>query len=104
ADQFSASQTNENGITHDLRLLTRPLYRHASNDPNVSDGALFVFVQGTDPEAALLIEARLDERGQLAWQYALARMTFRKVTVSNGTAARAFRASGAHRGPRARGA
>jgi len=62
-----------------LRLLPRPLYRYdmkAAEDthPDLRDGALFAFVQGTDPEVLLLVEAVvLDDR--LRWQYAFARAT-----------------------------
>ena len=83
ADQFSASETNESNITRDLRLLTKPLYRYASEAPRVVDGALFAFVQGTDPEAILVIEAVQDPDGRAAWRYALARMTFRSLKVSH---------------------
>lgn len=37
------------------------------------DAALFAFVEGTDPEALLLLEARTTEGGH-AWHYALARL------------------------------
>src|SRR5262249_53144581 len=62
-----------------LRLLPRPLYRYdmkAARDThlNLRDGALFAFVQGTDPEVLLLVEAVvLDDRPR--WQYAFARAT-----------------------------
>ena len=40
--------------------------------PALIDGAVFAFVQGTDPEAVLLIEAvRRDDR--TVWQYAFGR-------------------------------
>jgi hypothetical protein len=62
-----------------LRLLPRPLYRYdmkAATDThaNLRDGALFAFVQGTDPEVLLLMEdVVLDDRPR--WQYAFARAT-----------------------------
>jgi hypothetical protein len=40
----------------------------------VSDGALFSFVHGTDPEVFLFLELRRD-KDSLEWQYALAPMT-----------------------------
>ena len=43
-----------------------------------SDGALFVFVQTTDPQVILLIEARRVE-GVPRWHYALARMTHEQL-------------------------
>ena len=62
-----------------LRLQPRPLYRYdikADTDTHASvrDGALFAFVQGTDPEVLLLVEeVVLDDRPR--WQYAFARAT-----------------------------
>ena len=62
-----------------LRLLPRPLYRYdmkAARDthPELRDGALFAFVQGTDPEVLLLLEEVVsDDRPR--WQYAFARAT-----------------------------
>ena len=40
---------------YELRLMSRPVYRYEQSD--VMDGALFVFAQGTNPEATMLIEA-----------------------------------------------
>jgi hypothetical protein len=61
-----------------MRLLPQPIYRYASPDMNVADGALFVFVEGTDPEAYLLIEAR--GGGDPQWEFAFARMNIVKFT------------------------
>lgn len=71
--EFTARQTNRNGIDRDLRLLTQPLYRYEKTEGGLIDGALFVFTLGTDPQAFLLIEARSVDGGA-QWQYALARM------------------------------
>ena len=71
--EFTARQTNRNGIDRDLRLLTQPLYRYEMTEGGLIDGALFVFTLGTDPQAFLLIEARQVDRSA-QWQYALARM------------------------------
>ena len=75
AKEFTASETTREDVFWELRLLTQPVYRHASTDPEVLDGALFAFVKGTDPEVFLLIEARRSpEKREFAWHYALARM------------------------------
>lgn len=58
----------------ELRLLARPLYRYETHRADLVDGALFAFVQATDPEVLLLIEDR-PHNGALAWQYGLARMS-----------------------------
>lgn len=58
-----------------LRLLPQPLYRY-ENPPaqKCLDGAVFAFVQGTDPEALLILEAV--PRGQtLQWEFAFVRQT-----------------------------
>jgi hypothetical protein len=83
ASQFTATATTPEGVTHDLRLLTKPIYRDSNAESGaLSDGALFVFVLGTDPEVALRIEARPDNRGLAQWHYALARMSIRGLSAS----------------------
>jgi hypothetical protein len=58
----------------ELRLLSQPIYRYEAHRPDLADGALFAFVQTTDPEVLLLIEAR--GRGRdVAWCFAFARMS-----------------------------
>ena len=59
----------------EMRLLAQPIYRYqlsGSPDSPTLDGAIFVFVEGTDPEAYLLLEATGTERP--VWQFAFARM------------------------------
>ena len=73
ARDFSARKTDRERVTRELRLLTQPIYRYKSTDPKLLDGAMFAFVEGTDPEVLLLIEAR-QANGGARWQYALARM------------------------------
>jgi hypothetical protein len=55
-----------------MRLLPQPIYRYASAEAGILDGAIFVFVEGTDPEAFLLLEA-VDQK-QPVWRFAFARM------------------------------
>ena len=55
-----------------LRLLPKPLYRYESEDPEVIDGAVYGFVDSTDPEVLLLIEAR-EQDGKRSWVYSPAR-------------------------------
>jgi hypothetical protein len=73
AAEFSATETTRDAVTRRLRMLTQPIYRYESTDTAVLDGALFAFVEGTDPELFLLIEARAGDKGP-TWHYALARM------------------------------
>ena len=63
----------------EMRLLPKPIYRYKLDDgqtvhPDLIDGALFAFVQGTDPEAVLLIEA-IRQGNRTNWQYAFGRAT-----------------------------
>ncbi len=63
-----------------LRLFPREVYRYESQDRRILDGALFAFVDGTDPEVLLLLEAVRSGAG-FQWQYALARRTESGLTV-----------------------
>jgi len=62
-----------------LRLLAKELYRYdaaalkASPSP-VVDGAMFGFVQGTDPEVTMLLQVE-KVQDKLRWKYAFARAT-----------------------------
>lgn len=56
----------------ELRLLPRPLYRYKTDRKDLLDGGLFAFVEGTDPEVVLVLEAASDD-GTSQWQYAITR-------------------------------
>ena len=72
AAQYSVVADYGNKKEEDMRLLTTPVYRYASEKQGVTDGALFAFARGTDPEAFLMIEAREGKDGA-EWQYGFAR-------------------------------
>ena len=60
-------------------MLATPIYRYEIDSvkaahPDLIDGAVFAFVQGTDPEAVLLVEA-VRQGGGIGWQYAFGRAT-----------------------------
>ncbi len=58
-----------------LRLLPQPLYRYEpAAGSSCVDGAVFAFVQGTDPESLLLLEA-VKHEGALRWEFAFVRQT-----------------------------
>ena len=84
AGQLRADKTTRDDVTRDLRLLSNPVYRYESDDPDVLDGALFVFVEGTDPEAFLLIEARGGAKDGREWLYGLGRMNSVRLRVLQG--------------------
>ncbi len=82
AKEFTGRQTNRKGVDGDMRLLTQPICRYEGKEPPLIDGGLFAFVQGTDPEVVLLIEApQIDGKPQ--WQYSLSRMTSIELRVSH---------------------
>jgi hypothetical protein len=72
AAQHSVVADYGNMKKEDMRLLPKPIYRYMSEKQGVTDGALFAFVRGTDPEAFLMIEARKGQNG-VEWQYTFAR-------------------------------
>ena len=83
ARDFSASTRDAEDRRWELRLLSQPLYRYESTDPDVPDGALFAFVTsaGTDPEGSS--SSRSD---RLRWRdaglaTALARFTDLELSV-----------------------
>jgi hypothetical protein len=81
-DRFKVTMTGwkpDKSDREELRLLPKPLYRDevsegSGSDPRWIDGGIFGFVQGTDPEAILLLEAIREGKGP-RWQYAVARAT-----------------------------
>ena len=77
AAQFSSTMLgwkSDKSDREELRLLPQPLYRYESKRSDVLDGAVFAFVQGTDPETLLLLEA-FNSDNRVEWQFAFARRT-----------------------------
>jgi hypothetical protein len=82
ADRFKVAITGwkaDKSDREELRLLPRQLYRYEPSEApgrgsGWIDGGVFAFVQGTDPEAMLLLEA-VHPDGSPRWQYAFARAT-----------------------------
>jgi hypothetical protein len=66
---------DEHGVERELRQLTQPVFRYSPPmaDASYLDGAMFAFVEGTDPEVWLLLEA-VGSGKEAAWQFGLARM------------------------------
>lgn len=81
ARKFTVELTPPNKASTHLRFVPQPLYRYASPATGVTDGALFSFAEGTDPEAFLLIEAR-ERDGNTKWHYAFARFNFWSLRAS----------------------
>jgi hypothetical protein len=90
AAEFKATMTGwsaDNSDREELRLLPRPLYRYdltgAKPGPPLIDGGLFAYVQGTDPEVVLVLEA-VGTAEKADWQYALVRATSGGLEVKLG--------------------
>lgn len=87
AASFQATLTDSRAggenVPRELRLLPQPVYRYpaAEHDVPVLDGALFVFVEGTDPEALLLLEARGGDQ-DTKWHFGLSRLNRDELVVS----------------------
>jgi hypothetical protein len=80
AQRFRLRVLRENAL--EARLLTQPLLRYTNPHATSRDGAVFAFVEATDPEVFLLLEVRADEahpKGR--WQFSLARMTSQPIEV-----------------------
>ena len=83
---FTATTEDLEGKRWELRLLSQPLYRYESTDPDVLDGAVFAFVTsaGTDPEVIVVVECRkpsgLPDQPP-AWHHAVARFSDLRLTV-----------------------
>jgi hypothetical protein len=73
AARFMCRKTNRAGEKQALRMFAQPLVRYESPSQDIIDGGLFVFVEATDPEAFLLLEA-ISEAGAPAWRFGFARM------------------------------
>jgi hypothetical protein len=82
AGRFTAKKTTRNNETRALRLLPQPVHRFDS-ERGATDGALFAFVEATDPEAFLLLEVHTPG-GKPQWHYAFARMTIVRIAASLG--------------------
>ena len=82
--QRFAAHENEGVNGHiELRPLANPLYRYSDEASGVIDGVIFAFVNGTNPEVLLVIEARHDGGAKVpSWCYSLAQMTGAKVSAS----------------------
>ena len=60
--------------------MPQPIYRYGAAGEEVNDGALFAFVQATDPELLLVVETHRAKAGE-EWHYGLARMTDQALEV-----------------------
>ncbi len=80
ARKFSASESGS-GQTYELRLLPQPLTRYADPKNELIDGALFVFVYGTNPEILMSLECHKTAEEADAWYCGFAPLTTAKASV-----------------------
>jgi hypothetical protein len=66
----------------ELRLLPHPIDRYSAPGSGLIDGAICLFVYGTNPEIALVIEARRHGQSPSRWEYGLTRLTGGRPSVS----------------------
>ncbi|MDA1053832.1 MAG: hypothetical protein O3C40_25570 [Planctomycetota bacterium] len=60
----------------ELRLMPQPIYRYASADEGVIDGAIFSLAVANDPEVLVQLELTRDTaEGMAKWSYSIARMS-----------------------------
>src|SRR5947209_16964183 len=78
---FAATKKAYDGTKSELRLLPQPVHRYAAPKKGIVQGALFAFVQGTDPDVFLLVEARGENLASARWQFATTRMTAAEVRL-----------------------
>jgi hypothetical protein len=74
AKDFAGSKKPPQGSEAELRLLPQPIHRYTAPKQGILNGGLFAFVEGTDPEIFLLIEARGENAATARWQFAATRM------------------------------
>jgi hypothetical protein len=70
--ELTDTRGEKSGVKRQLRMLPKPVYQYQSQDPNVLDGAIFAFVEGTDPEALVTIQAEKEQEA-FVYRYALIR-------------------------------
>jgi hypothetical protein len=83
AEEFIGRQTTRQRIERDMRLLAQPIYRYENTKGDLIDGGLFVFVQATDPETFLLIEARRTKAGAAEWRFGATRMSVNALRITH---------------------
>jgi hypothetical protein len=68
--RFAVHETLDNGDKVECRLLTQPIDRYSDEKGGLSDGAMFVFANGTNPELGLLLECTAEQ-----WSYGVIRLS-----------------------------
>ncbi|HEX5106295.1 MAG TPA: hypothetical protein VFV87_20890, partial [Pirellulaceae bacterium] len=79
ARDFKVHERLGDGQTVECRLLAQPINRYTSAADKISDGAIFAFANGTNPELGLLLECD-DQR----WSYGAVRLSSAELTLALG--------------------
>lgn len=84
ARQFKATRhPDKRGVRLELRLLSKEIYSYENKSQGVLAGAIFAFVDQTDPEVLLIVEAV--QTGDVAsLRFALARFNTSRLTAEYG--------------------
>jgi hypothetical protein len=78
--RFTAHERGSIDGRIELRPLSSPLFRYSDAEAGILDGAIFAFVNGTNPEALVVLEAHTKESAS-TWHFGLLQMTGEPVAV-----------------------
>jgi len=84
AQKFAAYEFwDPNNSRYELRRLERPLHTYRDPANGLLDGSLYILANGTNPEVALFVEARVQLEGKSTpvWQFAIGRMSHAEFHV-----------------------
>lgn len=81
ARRFVVRETGKQDDHYELRLLPQPIHRYADAAAGLTDGAIFVFAYGTNPEAVLVMESRRQGAAEPAWFFAFAPLSANQVSA-----------------------
>ena len=68
----------------ELRVLPQPVYRYAAPDIGIVDGTIYLLCHGTNPEIAVLIEARGPSADAAKWTASAARLGHAEMHLLRG--------------------
>jgi hypothetical protein len=83
AKPFKVNQTDTKEKVTEMRLAPQPVHEYSAPKAGVTDGAIFAYLIGNEPQAILLVEC-FDEKGKTSFRYAFARFNFQKQTAKLG--------------------
>jgi len=84
ARQFTLSEVTYQEQRYELRLMPTAVHRYQPPEQPGSDGACFVYANGTNPEALLILECRAGGDNTKNWFFAFVPLTSVAVTARRG--------------------